>query len=296
MPSSELSENQLPIGSLWGCITQRTTEALACGALLSIPTIDEQLEQGGLTFVVRVSRNVVRKQTASKTSKQSPNPFLPYDTDLFVTDLSPSHVALLNKFNVVDHHLLIITRHFESQESWLTQHDFAALAQCMAEINGLAFYNGGQNAGASQRHKHLQLVPLPLSPAHRHAVPLEALFDDSMETGKLARLSFAHAIVALDLDWSLAPDILAVNLDQHYRHLYESAGLPTGEQPQPYNLLLTRRWMFLVPRSQESHAGISVNALGFSGSLFVRNREQLEQLKAMGPMTILEQVAYPKAI
>ncbi|MGB7412847.1 MAG: phosphorylase, partial [Thermosynechococcaceae cyanobacterium] len=187
-------------------------------------------------------------------------------------------------------------RHFEPQESWLTQNDFAALAQCMQEINGLAFYNGGQNAGASQGHKHLQLVPLPLSLNHRHAVPLEALIDDSIETGKLTGLSFTHAISSLELDWSLPFETLAMDLHQQYLHLYQSAGLPTGDQPQPYNLLLTRRWMLLVPRSQESYAGISVNALGFAGSLFVRNREQLEQLKAMGPMAILEQVAYPKPV
>ncbi|MGB7417445.1 MAG: Ap4A phosphorylase II, partial [Thermosynechococcaceae cyanobacterium] len=105
VPNSDLSSNQLPVRSLWDCITQRTTEALAYGALLSIPTIDEQLEQGGLNFVVRISSNVVRKQAASKTPKHKQNPFLPYDTDLFVADLAPTHVALLTQFNVVDRHL-----------------------------------------------------------------------------------------------------------------------------------------------------------------------------------------------
>ena len=41
------------------------------------------------------------------------NPFLPYDPDLVVADISDTHVALLNKFNVIDHHLLIVTRCFK---------------------------------------------------------------------------------------------------------------------------------------------------------------------------------------
>jgi sulfate adenylyltransferase (ADP) / ATP adenylyltransferase len=296
VPRSELSSNLLPVGSLWHCITQQTTAAIACGALLSIPTQDERLEQGGLNFVVRVSRNMTRKQTANSQTGRQQNPFLPYETDLFVADLAPAHVALLNKFNVVKHHLLIITRHFEPQEDWLTHNDFVALAQCMAQINGLAFYNGGQQAGASQGHKHLQIIPLPISSDHQTEVPLEALMDAAFDADTLAPLPFIHSISSLALDWSLDPETVATALYQHYRHLYRSTGLPTYEQPQPYNLLLTRRWMLLVPRSQESYAGISVNALGFAGSLFVRDHAQLEQLREIGPMTVLEQVALPRSV
>ena len=44
-----------------------------------------------------------------------------YEVDLFVADISPTHVCILNKFNVVDYHLLIITRAFESQENLLSE-------------------------------------------------------------------------------------------------------------------------------------------------------------------------------
>jgi len=48
----------------------------------------------------------------------------------------------------------------------------------------------------------------------------------------------------------------------------------------PYNLLATRRWMLVVPRRQERYEKISVNALGFAGSLFVRNAAELELVPA----------------
>jgi ATP adenylyltransferase len=49
--------------------------------------------------------------------------------------------------------------------------------------------------------------------------------------------------------------------------------------------------MLVVPRSREHFESISVNALGFAGSLFVRNRGELELVRKSGPMKILRQVA-----
>ena len=70
-----------------------------------------------------------------------------------------------------------------------------------------------------------------------------------------------------------------------------------GETRQltPYNLLATQAWMLLVPRSRECVEGLSVNALGFAGSLFVRSEAQLRLVEARGPLEILRQVGVAKA-
>ena len=57
------------------------------------------------------------------------NPFLPYEEDLWVGHLSDSHTLLLNKFNVVPHHVLVVTRQFESQQDPLNSKDLAATQQ-----------------------------------------------------------------------------------------------------------------------------------------------------------------------
>jgi ATP adenylyltransferase len=49
--------------------------------------------------------------------------------------------------------------------------------------------------------------------------------------------------------------------------------------------------MMIVPRSQEKFEGISINSLGFGGTLLVKNSEQLQQLKSYHPLTVLKQVA-----
>ena len=284
-------------GTLWKSIKEQTENALKCGALLSIPTDFEFVEQNGSKFLVRILSNLARKDTAKRQEKKT-NPFLPYEQDLFVADISQTHVCILNKFNVVDYHLLIITRAFEEQEKLLNLEDFAAMWACLAEFEGLAFYNGGKIAGASQPHKHLQIVPLPLTPSGVQ-IPIEPLlksaqFTDSVTT--VPELPFIHALAKLDPNWSNSPLEAAAATLELYQSLLSAVGLEAvddNRQSGAYNLLATREWMLIVPRSHEHFDSISVNSLGFAGGLLVRNEQQMQIIKEQGPMTILQNVALP---
>jgi ATP adenylyltransferase len=248
---------------------------------------------------VRCRPSPARKPRAGASG----NPFAPYDPELFVADISSTHVALLNKFPVIEHHLLIVTRRFEPQDSALAARDFAALVGCMAQIDGLGFYNAGTDAGASQQHKHLQLVPLPLGPGAIE-VPIEALLahapPDAQADGAPTRsegLPFEHSFVHLNPPMFGDPDSAGECLAAHYRDLLRTAGigLTAAEQGPtvgpPYNLLVTRRWMLCVPRSRECFDSISVNALGFAGSLLVQDADQLERVRRHGPLAVLRGVA-----
>jgi ATP adenylyltransferase len=64
-------------------------------------------------------------------------------------------------------------------------------------------------------------------------------------------------------------------------------------QSSPYNLLVKRQWMLLVPRSAEHVEGVSVNALGFAGSLFVRDAAHMALIEGLGPMTVLQRASLP---
>lgn len=287
-------------GTLWPALLERTDHARRCGAIHTIPTLSEEITQEGMTFLVRIMGTLAKKAEA-RAAQQDVNPFLPYDPDLFVADISPTHLALLNKFNVVDHHLLIVTRTFEEQTSLLTLHDFAALLACLREIDGLGFYNAGATAGASQRHKHLQLVSLPLTQAGPR-LPLEPLLRRATMRegmGTIAELPFLHACASLEKDRTRWPTHSAETVHQCYRTMLQLVGLldqatqESGPSVGPYNLLVTRDWMFLVPRSVECYQGISINALGFAGALLVRDQQQLDLLKAHGPMTALRNVGVP---
>lgn len=56
-------------------------------------------------------------------------------------------------------------------------------------------------------------------------------------------------------------------------------------------LLVTRAWMLLVPRSRERFESVSINALGYAGSLFVKNDAELARIRDKGPMGVLSAVA-----
>lgn len=281
-------------GTLWEKVQAQTEHALQCGALQTIPTDYEFVEAGGIQFLVRVLSSLARKQAAlaeqEASAEEERDPFLPYEADLFVADISTTHICLLNKFNVLDHHLLIVTRAFEPQESLLTPQDFEALGACLAEIDGLAFYNAGQVAGASQDHKHLQLVPLPFVPEGPRLpiAPLLAAVQLQEELGRVPGLPFLHAFTRLAPGWLDTPGPAAAILLDRYRAMLRAVDLADHG---PYNLLATRQWMLLVPRAQESFHAIPVNALGFAGSLFVRDAQQMATLKKHGPLAILQHVA-----
>jgi ATP adenylyltransferase len=273
------------------------------GARLELESREEVVVDRRISFVVRVlaprlgaaarrAKDAARARGAvaggaAPADAVSRSPFLPpYDPALLIGAVTPSHVCLLNKYNIVDRHLLIVTREYEPQESPLTDADFAAARICLEAIDGLVFYNSEAAAGASQSHKHLQLVPFPLGPGgerfpldHTIASTLGAGLDGARELG------FRHRIARL----GSAADC------EIYRALAASCGLfaeSAGDRHglAAYNLLMTRDWMLVVPRSSGATGTIEVNALGFAGLLAVRGDDDLAAVRAAGPLEILARV------
>jgi ATP adenylyltransferase len=277
-------------GSLWSKVVSQTGLATAKGKLQRIPTREETVEQDGIHFVVRLVDAVQRKRIARLMQPSDENPFLPYDEDLFVADVTDTHVCLLNKFNVVEHHLLIVTRCFEHQETLLTAADFEAMWSCLKEFDSLAFYNAGTIAGASQPHKHLQQVSAPLG-AGPERTPMDAALRGAAldgSFGSVPELPFTHRVARLKDTTTLELREVAATNKELYDDMLRSVGCYDSEVP--YNLLVTRDWMLLVPRGAEKYRSISVNSLGFAGSLLVRDEEELTLVREVGPMTILRSV------
>lgn len=232
----------------------------------------------GIDFIVRILCNSRRK-----ASTRSPaNPFLPYDPDLFVQDISDTHVCLLNKFNVLSRHLLIVTRDFEDQREQLNSRDFAALTKIMRAVDGLGFYNAGVEAGASQPHKHLQFVPTPLAELGAD-IPIDSRLCRALDQAQPV-FPFPHAVARLE--HSSRRELTDV-----YRQLLEDSNLSVkGTTVDPYNLLVTNSWMMVIPRRREHSDGISINALAFAGTLLVSDEQQLEKVRKPGPLSVLSSV------
>jgi len=277
---------------LLGSVREVAARALASGALQPIESHPCEVEDGGVRFSVRIASPRAPRAAREVADAGAPprNPFLPYDEALFVADLGPDHVCLLNKYPVLRDHLLITTRAFEEQEAPLRRGDFEATWRVLLELDGLAFYNAGAIAGASQRHRHIQVVPTPLGRGPRRT-PIDPALDDARfdaAVGRTETLPFHHAVARLRVGPSSPPVVAARALHGLYCEMARAFGCDRGGRP--YNLLITRDWMLFVPRSRECWEGVSINALGFAGAILVRDEAQLTRLRAEGPLSALARV------
>jgi len=285
------SSPSTPSSNLLELSDRCTQSALAAGTLQPISTEQVLLSEGGFDFSVRWVSSLEHKNAArvDAVTRRTPdfNPFLPPEPTLTVAPLGPDHLAVLNKYPVIERHLLIITRRFEPQTSPLKVADFSALAQVMSIHGGLGFYNGGTVAGSSQPHKHLQWVPGTGS-----MTSFTRSFGTDITMAENPALPWRHRFVRLDAKvWTSSADA-GEQLHAAFARACSDLGMSFSTEPtSPYNLLLTRDWLLVVPRSQEKIDDVSVNALGFAGSLFVRRKEQIEQLRAHGPLALLAAVA-----
>ena len=69
-----------------------------------------------------------------------------------------THALILNKYPVELGHMLLIADKWIPQTSWLNIDDWNAILSVNNDTDGLWFYNSGSIAGASQPHKHIQLL------------------------------------------------------------------------------------------------------------------------------------------
>lgn len=280
-------DDDITAGSLLPRVEAATGRALASGTLGPIGTREEVLDDGGREFRLRTVASLARKEAAQAQARAGGyerDPFLPpYEEGLHVGVVPPAHVGLLNKFPVLDHHLLIVTERFQPQEGALDVADCEAVLRVLGAGAGLVFYNSGEVAGASQPHRHLQWVPLAERP------PLEAAVaaDEA--------LPFPVASEVLPSAWLTEPVAGAPELHRCYTRLLGSIGrageAETLAWPEPYNLLATRERIWAVPRTRGSSAGVAINALGYAGWMLAADDTQAETVRMHGPLALLAAAA-----
>ncbi|MBM5798064.1 MAG: ATP adenylyltransferase [Cyanobacteria bacterium K_Offshore_0m_m2_072] len=273
---------------LWQLALERSATARACAALIPLQTRLESADLG--PFVLR--RLLSRTPKHLRAGGPKPNPFLPWDTELEVGRVGGGHVLLLNKFPVQQGHLLVITRGWKPQSGWLELSDWQAVSEVSADTSGLWFFNSCAAAGASQPHRHLQLLPRY---QQERACPMEPLLDSwlgSTPAVQTQRPGWCHALSVRHDPGD--PEELAALYRGHCRLL--DLGEPEQDPvPRaPYNLLFSDRWCLTVRRRREHAHGFSINALGFAGYLLATEQSDVTWLQRSGGWELLQQVAAPR--
>ncbi|BEV36244.1 ATP adenylyltransferase [Synechococcus sp. M16CYN] len=268
-----------------------TERALRCEALVPLQTTLKMLLGNDDTmFELRHLPGATPKHL--RVAGPKPNPFRPWDQRLEVEQIGPDHVLILNKFPVQIGHMLLITRQWASQSGWLNKNDWSALASVDRDTTGLWFFNSGPNAGASQPHRHFQLLPRSEGESN---CPREHWFlNFNRDNARICFGPLRQAVRVQNLEEPIEDNLLC----KTYLKLCEDLNLGSPDRDEcptaAYNLLLTRSWMAVIRRGREGVHGFSVNALGFAGCLLSTQSADLTWLNESGPDALLRAVILPK--
>ncbi len=271
----------------WNKSLELTIRAETCHALVPLKTTYKELLDFNdrifeLRFLIDRFPNVI-------THGPRNNPFNPWDNRLEVSSIGNEHVLILNKYPVQKGHMLLITKDWQPQSGWLSKSDWNAVSLVEKDTQGLWFFNSGKKSGASQPHRHIQLLPRSSSEI---VCPRDYWFRQLIDNGNRHNSILERSTSVKRLKYNV--NRRSLSLYESYLELTDKVGIgnPTkNSQPlSPYNIILTRDWMSIIKRKKESSAGFSINALGFAGYLLSTSTSNNNYLDKYGPDKLLEEV------
>ncbi|KAJ5817077.1 hypothetical protein N7447_009310 [Penicillium robsamsonii] len=273
-------------------VARRFTAARDTGALVFSSTHLSIINAAGISYQLRYCPALAKKPSNIKPDNgpktPKPDPFENPSPDLLIAQFPPENPAynlILNKFPVIPNHFLLVTRDWQAQTDILHKADLEAAYECLKawntdsdgsqSANGsspkslFAFFNSGDDSGASQPHRHLQFLPVeamrqPGSESWHPLIDLTSQPTSPSLTPKFQHLSglpFAHFALPIP------PNPSVETLHAIYLTLYKAAAAATRGQtpsqdtePLPtqgpasisYNLAMTCSTMMICPRRQET--------------------------------------------
>ena len=267
----------------WEKALQKTKISINSKSLFPLQTTDitKNLYKGNDFIIRELDITKFKKNTLIGPKI---NPFKPWDKILEIDSIGNGHQLILNKYPVQLGHLLLITNEWKEQNGWLDIKDWEAIKEVNKDTSGLWFFNSGPLAGASQPHRHIQLLrrdPSELScPREKWILALNNL--------NYKNEKFSKNIILKKFSKSLNEE----NIHEIYKDLSYNLGLGdprNDKKPKyPYNLIFTDRWMIIIKRKTDNLFGISINALGFAGYILVTENSDIKYLRELGPEKLLE--------
>ncbi|KAL7822065.1 hypothetical protein V8C26DRAFT_389828 [Trichoderma gracile] len=328
------------------------SKALAANELHYFPTQVTILHINSIPFQLRFSPSLANKPKGPPPDPANPrkpiDPFANPPPPLFITDLGPQHYLVLNKFAVVPEHFILATKEFKLQTHLLEESDLQATLACieayeqakqtaaankehvdassLAEEGGkaqeedglFAFFNGGDHSGASQPHRHIQLLPI-------------SRMKDGLETGSSWEVLAQQAeslerTPFMTFSESITMDTPPAKLHAAYLRLYKKAcqavaqhthagstaptddEIPsTGESRISYNMAMTKNRLVICPRLSDgceikdsetsSPIGfLALNGTVLAGTALVKSEAEWEALKKSPGqlLTVLKSIGVPR--
>jgi sulfate adenylyltransferase (ADP) / ATP adenylyltransferase len=256
-----------------------------------------------IQFQLRFSPALASKPKApARPEGPGTKPFNPFENPasaLLVAQLPPAHTLVLNKFSVVPEHFLLITKEVKPQTHILEVDDLEATYACIQAYQAegqelFAYFNSGEHSGASQPHRHVQLLSIERMRDGLENVESGHSWKVLIDTSSSQELPFT--ILKANHD----PEMSAEARHELYLSLYKRAVVlsgagkegevpSTGPAKISYNLAMTRTSMALCPRTSEGalireptgqEAGaVSLNGTVLGGTALVKNQAEWDVLR-----------------
>ncbi|KAI2469273.1 HIT-like protein [Annulohypoxylon bovei var. microspora] len=266
------------------------------------PTQVAILTPGPIAFQLRYAPSLALKPKATKPKVPNGKPFNPFENpspSMLISELPPSHRLVLNKFAIVPEHVILVTKEVKPQTHVLESNDIDATFACIQTYHAdgqelFAFFNSGPHSGASQPHRHLQLLPV-----ERMRDGLDSI-DQGSEWSVLAEtLTGPGKVLPFNIfTTSMRSDMSAKERHSAYLELYRRATKSVfpdrevkdeGEAQISYNFAMTSSTMALCPRtaegvmiknkSGEDIGQVSLNGTVLAGTALVKNQAEWDALR-----------------
>ncbi|KAI9867671.1 MAG: hypothetical protein M1813_008471 [Trichoglossum hirsutum] len=203
----------------------------------------------------------------------------------------PTHSLTLNAYSIFrPQYLLLTTSPSHNQCAPLNKSDLTAAWTSLSILSSShwVIYNCGPEAGCSRVHKHMQIFPPPTDGFR--------FFPDLTDTAAAEVAPFRYFLRRLrPTIGDIGSEEVANFLLSAYHDLLASARsvlqIPPSEtwtiDPVPHNVILSDRWIMVVPRTRAAVGGLSVNAAGMVGMVWIKSEHEAELWKERGPVNIL---------
>ncbi|KAK4196027.1 putative 5',5'''-P-1,P-4-tetraphosphate phosphorylase [Triangularia verruculosa] len=228
------------------------------------------------------------------------------------SDVGPAHYMIFNKFCAARPHYLLLTQdgHRRQHES-LNMDDFHTLWGALAELNKnweakkpgarryLGMFNCGIDSGCSRLHKHMQVLAVPEESEFRlwpdsgsndggqEHIPFKYYkhnIDEQLDESSRERAAWTKYLAFTSAAHQALADI------GHVPHAPDGVDLATIV---PHNVILTREWLLVIPRTKAGMNGADANAAGYLGMVWVSDEERVKRWTDQGPTKLLTSLGLP---
>ncbi|KAJ2997607.1 hypothetical protein NUW58_g597 [Xylaria curta] len=294
--SPSIAPSNLPV-----LVKEAFVKAQAGGDLIYYPTQVAILRVGSFALQLRYAPSLAQKPKPPKPVEPNARPFNPFENPspaLLIAQLPPSHRLILNKFAIVPEHFILATKDFKPQTHLLEADDVDAAyacvqSYCSAGEELFVFFNSGVHSGASQPHRHLQLLPVERM---RHGL-------ENAEHGReWAVLTDRVCRTEEPLPFAVFTSPISAQMSAEEKHstylsLYKRAvdaampdaeAVEEGEAQISYNFAMTSTCMALCPRTAEGMAikdgngneigTVALNGTVLAGTALVKNKVEWDIL------------------